>query len=197
MDLNQFLLSLGYEDNNMIITPPEKTGPILEYNINNQKVNIHPYVITYENKKSYLNVEYVYSVYHYSEEKTKNRIRSLIDIIKYPNPGKVYDVGWDIRCSVNPIEFSKKDRSHLAISIFKQCKKCLETGAGFFHPTPGDIVGSRPVGIKLDMGFNFESERKGTHQRSILSKKVFSFGDIKDDGMQYAVYGNDLKLYPI
>jgi hypothetical protein len=47
------------------------------------------------------------------------------------------------------------------------------------------------------MGFNFESERQGTHQRSILSKKVFSFGDIKDDGMQYAIYGDDLKLSPI
>lgn len=197
MNFDQFLISLGYNDDNEIIPPPEKTGPVLEYNINNHTIFIYPYVIVYENKKSYLNVEYEYSKYYYSQEETENKIKSLINIIKYPGPGKVYDVGWDIRCSINPAEFSKKDRSSLAISIFKQCKKCLKTGAGFFHPAPGDIVGSRPIGIKLDMGFNFESERKGTHQRSILSKKVFSFGEMKEDGMQYAIYGDDLKLYPI
>jgi len=197
MDFDQFLVSLGYEDKNTIVTPSEKSGPILKYIINETDVFICPYVIVYENKKSYLNIEYEYIMYYYSEEKTKDKIKSLINTIKYPNSGKVYDVGWDIRCQINPNQFSKKDRSYLAISTFRKCKHYLNTGAGFFHPEPGDIVGSRPIGIKLDMGFNFESERQGTHQRSILSKKVFSFGDIKDDGMQYAIYGDDLKLSPI
>jgi hypothetical protein len=164
MDFNQFLISLGYEDKNIIATPSEKTGPILKYDISGTDVLICPYVIVYENKKSYLNVEYEYSIYYYSEEKTKDKIKSLINTIKYPNSGKVYDVGWDIRCQINPNQFSKKDRSYLAISTFRKCKQYLATGAGFFYPEPGDIVGSRPIGIKLDMGFNFESERQGTHQ---------------------------------
>ena len=56
---------------------------------------------------------------------------------------------------------------------------------------------SHPLGIKFDMGFTEESEKEGTFQRSVLSKKVFKFGEVKEDGMQYAVIGDDLDMHPI
>lgn len=197
MSIDNFLTSLGYEDSSSIIPPSDKLGPTLLYQIDDKKILICPYVIVYENKKSYLNLEYEYSSYYDDYETTKKKMINLINNIQYPNPGRVGEVGWDAKYPIDPTLFTKKERSQIAVSCFKKFKEFLKSGMNGVCGNPGDIICSKPIGIKFDKGFNDESEQEGTLQRSILSKKVFSFGELKEDGLQYAIYGNNLELYPI
>ena len=121
----------------------------------------------------------------------------MIDYIKYPGKGKVYDIGWDAHYFVDPREFTTQERCKIILSGFKDGEKFLKTGSGFFTPKPNDIVASKPSGIKIDKGFNTESEKEGTLQRASIYKKLYSYGDIKEHGMQYAMYDQDMNLIPI
>lgn len=197
MSLDNLLNSLGYFDDSEIIPPSDKIGPKLLYEIGDKKIIICPYVIVYQNKKSYLNIEYNYSSYYDDPETTKNKILTLIKILNYPSAGRVGDVGWDAKYPIDPTLFTKQERSKIAISSFKKFKHFLKTGMNGVCADPGDIICSKPIGIKFDKGFNEDSEKEGTIQRSILSKKVFCFGEVKEDGMQYAIYGDNLELHPI
>lgn len=197
MSIDNLLTSLGYDDKNKLIPPTDKIGPKLLYEFGDKKIIINPYVIVYQNKKSYLNVEYEYSSYYDDPETTKQKILNLIETIRYPSPGRIGDVGWDAKYLMDPTKFTKKERAYIALSSFKKFKLFLKTGMNGQCGDPGDIICSRPIGIKFDKGFNDESEKEGTIQRSILSKKVFSFGELKSDGMQYAIYDENLELHPI
>ncbi len=197
MSIDSFLNNLGYDDKSEVIPPSEKIGLKILYEFGDKKIIICPYVIVYQNKKSYLNVEYEYSTYYDHPDVTKQKIINLIDNIKYPNPGRVGDVGWEAKYLMDPTLFTKKERSYIALSSFKKFKDFLKSGMNGQCADPGDIICSKPIGIKFDKGFNEDSEKEGTLQRSILSKKVFSFGELKEDGMQYAIYGEDQELHPI
>jgi hypothetical protein len=197
MSLNDLLLSLGYDDNSELFNPSDKITEEKLYDLNGKKIIIRQYVIEYKNKKSYLNSEYEYSSYYYSEEIVKNNILELISTIKFPEPGKIYDVGWEATYIIDPKLFTKKERTKIAIDSFKTSRKYLNGVVGKYEPKPGDIIGSRPLGLKIDKGYTEESEKEGTLQRSILSKKIFSFGELKSDGMQYAMYDKDMNLIPI
>ena len=108
-------------------------------------------------------------------------------------------MGWDAEYLIDPREFSAEERARIVVSSFKKFRSLILRGEWLdgIRAQPGDIVASRPIGIKFDMGFNDESEKEGTLQRSILSKKVFKFGELKEDGMQYSIIGEDLDMHPI
>lgn len=197
MQLNNLLLSLGYNDSSDIFKPSDKITEEQLYDINGKKIIIRQYIIEYKNKKSYLNSEYEYSSYYYSEDIVKKNIIELISIIKFPGTGKIYDVGWETTYLMDPKLFTKKERTKIALNAFKTAKKYLKGFIGKYDPKPGDIIGSRPLGLKIDKGYTEESEEEGTLQRSILSKKIFSFGELKSDGMQYAMYDENMNLIPI
>lgn len=197
MSIYTFLNDLGYSEDNKIIQPSDKIGLKLLYEFGNKRIVIFPYVIVYQNKLSYLNVEYEHSSYYDDRETTKEKMLDLIKNIQYPNPGRVGEVGWDAQYLMDPTLFTKKERAYITLSCFKKFKEFLRTGMKEECANPGDIICSKPLGIKFDKGFNAESELEGTIQRSVLSKKVFSFGELKNDGLQYAVYGEDSELHPI
>ena len=103
------------------------------------------------------------------------------------------------RICYRPQEFSATERARILVSGFKKFRKLILRGEWLegIRTQPGDIIVSHPLGIKFDKGFNPESEQEGTFQRSVLSKKVFKFGEVKSDGMQYAIIGEDLDMHPI
>lgn len=199
MNIDEYLLSLGYEDNDILYEPGKKLSIKIPFDFNGKRIIICPYVIPYYSKKSYLAAEYNYSVYYDSPKITKNKILNLIQNIKYPEPGRVGDVGWEAQYLVDPREFTAEERARITVSSFKKFRSFILKGEWLdgIKAQPGDIIASRPIGIKFDMGFNEESEKEGTLQRSILSKKVFKFGELKEDGMQYAFIGEDLDMHPI
>lgn len=199
MNIEEYLLSLGYDDKEPLYEPGKKLSIKIPFNFNGKKINICPYIVPYYSKKSYIAAEYNYSSYYDAPKVTKQKILNLISYIKYPEPGRVGDMGWDAEYLIDPREFTAEERARIVVSSFKKFRSLILKGEWLdgIRAQPGDIVASRPIGIKFDMGFNDESEKEGTLQRSILSKKVFKFGELKEDGMQYSIIGEDLDMHPI
>lgn len=199
MNIDEYLLSLGYEDKETLYEPGKKLSIKIPFDFNGKRINICPYIVPYYSKKSYIAAEYNHSSYYDTPEVTKQKILNLIKYIKYPEPGRVGDMGWEAEYLVDPREFTAEERARIVVSSFKKFRTLILKGEWLdgIRAQPGDIVASKPIGIKFDMGFNEESEKEGTLQRSILSKKVFKFGELKEDGMQYSIIGEDLDMHPI
>lgn len=199
MNIDEYLLSLGYDDKETLYEPGKKLSIKIPFDFNGKRINICPYIVPYYSKKSYIAAEYNHSSYYDTPEITKQKILNLIKYIKYPEPGRVGDMGWEAEYLVDPREFTAEERARIVVSSFKKFRTLILKGEWLdgIRAQPGDIVASKPIGIKFDMGFNDESEKEGTLQRSILSKKVFKFGELKEDGMQYSIIGEDLDMHPI
>ena len=200
MNIHDYIKTLGYDDNSPIEGVHLKVGTKFGFEFNGNGIVICPYVIEYKNKLTYINLAYENLRPKHSPSKLMKKIENLIENIKYPEPGRIGDVGWDVKYLVDPTNFTAKQRAKIAVSSFRQMKKLLigtESGMAGLKGEPGDIIVSDPLGIKFDLGHTKESEQQGTIQRSILSKKVFNFGDVKEDGMQYAIYDQDYNLQPL
>ena len=78
----------------------------------------------------------------------------------------------------------------------KYTHKNLEEGMVKISPRPGMILAAKPHGPKLNEGFNESSLIVGKRQRSIVAKK-FGFGELGEDGFQYARYDENCILRPI
>ena len=200
MKIHDYIKTLGYDDNSPIEGVHLKVGTKFGFEFNGNGIVICPYVIEYKNKLTYINLAYENLRPKHSPSKLMKKIENLIENIKYPEPGRIGDVGWDVKYLVDPTNFTAKQRAKIAVSSFRQMKKLLigtKSGMAGLKGEPGDIIVSDPLGIKFDLGHTKESEQQGTIQRSVLSKKVFNFGDVKEDGMQYAIYDQDYNLQPI
>ena len=200
MNIHDYIKTLGYDDNSPIEGVHLKVGTKFGFEFDGNGIVICPYVIEYKNKLTYINLAYENLRPKHSPSKLMKKIENLIENIKYPEPGRIGDVGWDVKYLVDPTNFTAKQRAKIAVSSFRQMKKLLigtKSGMAGLKGEPGDIIVSDPLGIKFDLGHTKESEQQGTIQRSVLSKKVFNFGDVKEDGMQYAIYDQDYNLQPI
>ena len=200
MKIHDYIKTLGYDDNSPIEGVHLKVGTKFGFEFNGNGIVICPYVIEYKNKLTYINLAYENLRPKHSPSKLMKKIENLIENIKYPEPGRIGDVGWDVKYLVDPTNFTAKQRAKIAVSSFRQMKKLLigtKSGMAGLKGEPGDIIVSDPLGIKFDLGHTKESEQQGTIQRSVLSKKVFNFGEVKEDGMQYAIYDQDYNLQPI
>lgn len=200
MKIHDYIKTLGYDDNSPIEGVHLKVGTKFGFEFDGNGIVICPYVIEYKNKLTYINLAYENLRPKHSPVKLMKKIENLIENIRYPEPGRIGDVGWDVKYLVDPTNFTAKQRAKIAVSSFRQMKKLLigtESGMAGLKGEPGDIIVSDPLGIKFDLGHTKESEQQGTIQRSVLSKKVFNFGEVKEDGMQYAIYDDDYILQPI
>ena len=200
MKIHDYIKTLGYDDNSPIEGVHLKVGTKFGFEFDGNGIVICPYVIEYKNKLTYINLAYENLRPKHSPVKLMKKIENLIENIRYPEPGRIGDVGWDVKYLVDPTNFTAKHRAKIAVSSFRQMKKLLigtESGMAGLKGEPGDIIVSDPLGIKFDLGHTKESEQQGTIQRSVLSKKVFNFVDVKEDGMQYAIYDDDYILQPI
>ena len=185
MKIHDYIKTLGYDDNSPIEGVHLKVGTKFGFEFNGNGIVICPYVIEYKNKLTYINLAYENLRPKHSPVKLMKKIENLIENIKYPEPGRIGDVGWDVKYLVDPTNFTAKQRAKIAVSSFRQMKKLLigtESGMAGLKGEPGDIIVSDPLGIKFDLGHTKESEQQGTIQRSVLSKKVFNFVDVKEDG---------------
>ena len=200
MKIHDYIKTLGYEDDSPIEGVQLKVGTKFGFQFDGNGIVICPYVIEYKNKLTYINLAYENLRPKHSPVKLMKKIENLIENIRYPEPGRIGDVGWDVKYLVDPTNFTAKQRAKIAVSSFRQMKKLLigtESGMAGLKGEPGDIIVSDPLGIKFDLGHTKESEQQGTIQRSVLSKKVFNFGEVKEDGMQYAIYDQDYNLQPL
>lgn len=198
MNFDDFLKELGYEDSNQIDTNSEKDSLRFLFDMNGKKLCILPFVMPYPNKKSFLYREYANLIYQMkNDEFIKKRMINTIENIHYPKPGRVFEVGWDVEFNCDPYSFTAKERTQILFQSFKVFKSILSKGEHKdYSKQIGDVVTSQPFGIKFDLGFTDDSKNKGVIQRSNISKR-FYFGDIKEDGMQYYMYDENLNICPI
>ncbi len=177
--------------------PEEKVGHTIGFDFKGKQILVCPYCIEYKNKFDYLKEEWYAIKDKHSPDYVKDKVIKLANNIKVMEPGRVGDVGWDVKYLCDPTEFTPRQRAHIALKSFPLMKKFLYSGMMGLKAKPGDVIASHPTGFKWDLGHTKHSEKKGSHQRSVLSKKYFNFGDVKEDGMQYAYYDENFQLQPI
>jgi len=198
--IDKYLLEMGYFTDEELFEPGDKLQIKIPYIAEGKQINLCPFIVPYYSKKSYLAVG-LKSLFMsgFAREDVDRKMHDLITNIKYGEPGRLGEMGWEAEYVIDPQEFSATERARILVSGFKKFRKLILKGEWLegIRAQPGDIIVSHPLGIKFDKGFNPESEEEGTFQRSILSKKVFKFGEVKSDGMQYAIIGEDLDMHPI
>lgn len=198
--IDKYLSELGYFDNDELFEPGDKLQIKIPFVFGEKQINLCPFIIPYYSKKSYLQVELRTCIMSGCNEDTIHyKIKNLMSNIRYGEPGRVGEMGWEAEYITDPRLFTPEERAKILVSGFKKFRKLIlkHEWLDGIYAQPGDIIVSHPLGIKFDMGFNEESEKEGTFQRSVLSKKVFRFGELKEDGMQYAIIGEDLDMHPI
>ena len=179
------------------VRPKGKVGHNIGFDFKGKQIVLAPYCIEYKSKHDYIRCEWSEIKNNHSESYVRDKIIKLCDNVRIMEPGRVGDVGWDVKYLCDPTLFTPRQRAYMAIKGFGQMKKFLYSGMMGLKARPGDVIASRPTGYKFDMGHTSESEEAGTDQRSLLSKKYFGFGDVKEDGMQYAYYDENYELQPI
>jgi len=198
--IDNYLSELGYNDDSELQEPGQKLQIKIPFVFGDKEINICPFIVPFFTKKSYLDVELKANLTdRLPKEQLDFRMKCLIKNIQFDKPGRIGEMGWEAEYITDPTEFTATERGRIAVSAFKKFRKLILRGEWLDGITaqPGDIIVSHPLGIKFDMGFTEESEKEGTFQRSVLSKKVFKFGEVKEDGMQYAIIGDDLDMHPI
>lgn len=198
--IDKYLLELGYSDDDKLYEPGEKLQIKIPFVFESKQINICPFIVPYYSKKSYLQVELKSCLKSgITREELDTRMKNLMRNIKYGEPGRLGEMGWEAHYITDPTLFTTEERARILVSSFKKFRQLIlkHEWLDGIYAQPGDIIVSHPLGIKFDKGFNEESEKEGTFQRSILSKKVFKFGEVKEDGMQYAIIGEDLDMHPI
>jgi hypothetical protein len=198
--IDKYLLELGYSDNDELFEPGDKLQIRIPFVFGEKQINLCPFIVPYYSKKSYLQVELKSALTSgCSRDEVDIRMKNLMRNIKYGDPGRLGEMGWEAHYITDPTLFTAEERAKILVSAFKKFRRLIlkHEWLDGIYAQPGDIIVSHPLGIKFDKGFNEESEKEGTFQRSVLSKKVFRFGEIKEDGMQYAIIGEDLDMHPI
>ena len=198
--IDKYLSEMGYFTDEELFEPGDKLQIKIPYISGGKQINLCPFIVPYYSKKSYLAVELKnLFMSGFNREDIDRKMHDLITNSRYGEPGRLGEMGWEAEYVIDPTEFTASERSRILVSGFKKFRQLIIRGEWLegIHAQPGDIIVSHPLGIKFDKGFNTESEKEGTHQRSILSKRVFKFGEVKSDGMQYAIIGEDLDMHPI
>ena len=187
------LTELNLKDDSPVFPKKEKQRQQVIYKCPSGVMSIYSFVIVYENKKSYLYLEYLDNEIY---PNLKENLKSLADRIIFEEKTRVGEVGWEIVYSKQPKEFSLEERKKVFFSLIKDLHKNIDKGMLGIEPNPGDILAAKPFGPKINQGFTEESLKIGKYQRSIFAKK-FGFGELYPDGFQYGRYDEDLILRPI
>ena len=116
--------------------------------------------------------------------------------IIFSQKSRIAEVGWDLLYPTKLRKDSKRNLFILYLQISRDLKKMLRQDFLGIRPNPGDVLVSRPRGLKFGLR-KFNTEDEGMRQRSISAEKLFNFGKLNSWGDQYSLYDEDLNLHPI
>jgi hypothetical protein len=193
IEFERLLKKLGYRDRSPVYPKENKRYQQVNFNCEDGALAIYTFIILYQTKKSYLYLEFEDN---YSSPDLEHRIKQLAKNICFHEKTRLAEVGYEVKYTKQPEEFSLEERRKIFYYFMKYTYKNLEEGMVKLSPRPGDILAAKPFGPKLNEGFTETSLVLGRHQRSLVARK-FGFGDLQDDGFQYARYDENLKLRPI
>jgi len=193
IEFERLLQELGYKDRLPVYPKENKRYQQVNFKCLDGAMAIYTFIIMYQTKKSYLYLEFKD---HYESLSLKERISTLAEIIHFNEKTRVAEVGWEVKYTKQPDEFSLEERKQIFYHFMKYTYKNLEEGMVNLSPRPGDILAAKPYGPKINEGFTESSLVLGRRQRSLVARK-FGFGDLQDDGFQYARYDENCVLKPI
>lgn len=189
----RLLRELGYKDRLPVYPKEDKRYQQVNFKCSNGAMAIYTFLIMYQTKKSYLYLEFLD---HYESPILKDRISTLAEITHFNEKTRIVEVGWEVKYTKQPNEFSLQERKQIFYNFMKYTYKNLEEGMVNLSPRPGDILAAKPHGPKIDEGFTESSLVIGKHQRSLVARK-FGFGKLQEDGFQYSRYDENCVLRPI
>ena len=191
-EFERLLKELGYVDQSPVLASEEKTEQV-NFNCTDGAMAIYTFIGLYENKKSYLWEEFLDN---YEDNNLKKIMSDLAKRIRFEEKTRIAEVGYRAKYTKNPDQFSLDERKRILLHFIRMTHENLRRGMLNTYPQPGMILVARPVGPKIDQGFTESSLTIGSRQRSIVAKKL-GFGDLKEDGFQYARYDEDCILRSI
>ncbi|QPX48253.1 hypothetical protein PQC13_gp288 [Synechococcus phage S-SRM01] len=193
IEFERLLKELGYKDRLPVYPKENKRYQQVNFKCLDGAMAIYTFIIMYQTKKSYLYLEFLD---HYKSPSLKERISTLAENIHFNEKTRLAEVGWEVKYTKQPDEFSLEERKQIFYHFMKYTYKNLEKGMVNLTPRPGDILAAKPYGPKINEGFTESSLVLGKHQRSLVARK-FGFGELQDDGFQYARYDENCVLQPI
>ena len=189
----KLLKELGYRDRSPVYPKENKRYQQVNFKCNDGAMAIYTFIILYQTKKSYLYLEFLD---HYNSPDVKDKIKTLAERIYFHEKGRLAEVGYEVKYTKQPSEFSLEERKKIFYEFIKYTYENLHDGIVKIKPKPGDILAAKPHGPKLNDGFNESSLVVGKRQRALVARK-FGFGELYEDGFQYARYDENCELKPI
>lgn len=193
IEFEKLLKELGYKDRLPVYPKENKRYQQVNFNTDSGAMAIYTFIIMYQTKKSYLYLEFIDN---YNCPDVKERIKKLAERIYFHEKTRLAEVGYEVKYTKQPDEFSLEERKKIFYYFMKYTYKNLEEGMVKLSPRPGDVLAAKPHGPKINEGFTKSSLVLGRHQRSLVARK-FGFGELQDDGFQYARYDENCVLRPI
>ena len=192
-DFERLLKELGYKDRLPVFPKESKRYQQVNFTCDSGAMAIYTYIIPYQTKKSYLYLEFFDQ---YNSPFLEERIKTLAERIRFDEKTVLHEVGWEVKYTRNPSEFTLEERKKIFFEFIKYTKENINDGMMGMLPTPGTILAAKPHGPKINLGFNEDSLSIGRRQRASVARR-FGFGDLYDDGFQYGRYDEDCILRPI
>ena len=189
----KLLKELGYRDRSPVYPKENKRYQQVNFKCNDGAMAIYTFVILYQTKKSYLYLEFLD---HYDSPYLKDKLKALAERIHFHEKGRLAEVGYEVKYTKEPSEFSLEERKKIFYEFMKYTYENLHDGMVKIKPRPGDILAAKPHGPKINEGFNESSLVIGQRQRALVARK-FGFGNLQEDGFQYARYDENCDLHPI
>ena len=189
----KLLKELGYRDRSPVYPKEDKKYQQVNFKCDDGAMAIYTFIILYQTKKSYLYLEFLD---HYNSPDVKEKIKTLAERIYFHEKGRLAEVGYEVKYTKQPNEFSLEERKKIFYEFIRYTYENLHDGIVKIKPRPGDILAAKPHGPKLNDGFNESSLVVGKRQRAIVARK-FGFGELYEDGFQYARYDENCELKPI
>ncbi len=189
----RLLVKLGYRDRMPIYEKEDKKYQQTNFKCTDGAMAIYTFLIVYKTKKSYLWLEFLDN---YDDPDLENKIRRLAKKIRFYEKTRLIEVGYEVKYTKQPSEFSLEERRKIFHHFILYTHKHLSNGVLDETPRPGDVLAAKPHGPKINEGFTESSLSVGKRQRSIVARR-FGFGELFDDGFQYARYNENCHLEPI
>lgn len=196
LEFEKFLKKIGYRNRLPLKYKVQEQRNLILENSDIGPIKINGFIKVYPNKKSYIwfcYQEMLNNPRGITEEDLRKTILMIGNQINLNKHSRVAEVGWEVLMSHTIKLWSKSDRTKMYFKILRELKLILKNGDWGITPNPGEILVSRPRGLRYGAIRGPEEEKERGH----INQKIFNFGKVNWYGDQYAIYDENLNLQPI
>lgn len=196
VEFEKLLKEIGYKNRLPLNYKVKEQKNLILEDCNTGPIKIKGFIKLYPNKKSYIWFCYQEMITKNIEIKEIKKTLSMIARqINFNHHSRIAEVGWEISMGHTIILWTKSERTKLYFRLIKKLKLILKNGDWGIDPNPGEILISRPRGLRY--GEIHGNGYKISEERGHINQRIFNFGKVNSYGDQYAIYDENLNLQPI